>query len=208
MSTRSYDNSLRTEQAALTRARILDAARELLLSEGYQAMTIARLADAAAVSVQTIYNAIGSKPAVVKAVWDVTVAGDDDPRPMRDRPEVQAMLAAPDAAAMTAAYASMGRRIAERTTPILAALLANTDDDLRALVATVEGERLNGNTAFVAEYARRFGLPSGKTRKRAIDSVWTLTAPELYDRLVLQRGWSPDDYEAWLAAALGATLTT
>jgi AcrR family transcriptional regulator len=207
MSSRSYNNSLRTEQAGLTRARIVDAARQLLLTEGCQAMTIANLADTASVSVQTIYNAVGGKAAIVKAVWDATLAGDDDPRPMRDRPEVQAMLAAPDAPTMVASYASMARRIAERTAAVLAALLVTTDDDLRALVATVEDERLAGNTAFVTEYAGRFGLPADAPVQRAIDSVWTLTAPELYDRLVLQRSWSPDDYERWLTAALHATLT-
>jgi len=44
------------------------------------------------------------------------------------------------------------------------------------------------------------------TRRRAIDSFWVLTAPELYDRLVRQRGWTPDDYEHWLASAMIAAL--
>ena len=119
MSTRPYDNTLRTEQARLTRRRIIEAARALLLDGGAQSMSISALAETAGVSIQTIYNAIGNKAAVIKAVYDVTVAGDDDPRPMRDRPDFQAITDAADPAAMLWGYAAFSRRIAERVGPLL-----------------------------------------------------------------------------------------
>src|SRR4029079_9370743 len=100
MSTRSYDSALRSEQARLTRARILDAARALLLDGGAAGLTMAGLAAAADVSTQTIYNSVGGKAAVIKAVYDVPLAGDDDPRPMNDRPEFRALAAAADAPAL------------------------------------------------------------------------------------------------------------
>ena len=65
---------------------------------------------------------------------------------------------------------------------------------------------MHGTTITVNDLSRRFGLPSGMTRRRAIDTIWVLTAPELYDRLVRQRGWTPDDYEQWLASAMIAAL--
>jgi AcrR family transcriptional regulator len=206
MSTRSYESALRTEQARLTRARILDAARSLLLARGYQAMTIAALARAADVSTQTIYNAVGGKAAVIKAAYDVALAGDDEAMPMSARPEFAAMTQAADAPAMLRAYAAFSRRIGERVGPLLAVLLANADDDVRACAATFDGERLRGNGTTVAHLAERFGLPTGMTRQQATDIVWALTAPELFDRLVRQRGWSPDRYERWLGDAMTAAL--
>jgi AcrR family transcriptional regulator len=207
MSTRSYDSALRAEQARLTRARILDAARSLLLDGGYRAMTIAALARAADVSTQTIYNAVGAKAAVIKAVYDATLAGDDDPRPMSERPEFVAMTEAADPAAMLRAYAAFSRRIGARVGPVLAGLVANADDDVRAFAATIDGERLRGNGTMVASLSKRFGLPNGMTRQLATDIVWGLTAPELFDRFVRQRGWTLDQYERWLGDAMIAALT-
>ena len=68
----------RRERAERTRARIIETARSLLLRGGLATMTIADLARAAQVSPQTVYNAIGGKAEVVKAAYDVTLAGDDD----------------------------------------------------------------------------------------------------------------------------------
>jgi AcrR family transcriptional regulator len=208
MSTRSYDSALRTEQARLTRVRILDAARTLLIDGGYQSMTIAALARAADVSTQTIYNAIGGKAAVIKAVYDVTLAGDDDPLAMIERPEFVAMTVATDPTTMLRAYAAFSRRIGERVGPLLAVLLANADDDVRAFAATIDGERLRGNGITVTQLAKRFGLPKGMTRQRATDIVWALTAPELFDRLVRQRGWTLGEYERWLGDAMIAALVS
>jgi len=66
---------------------------------------------------------------------------------------------------------------------------------------------MDGNAAAVRSLATLFGLRRGLTRARATDIVWTLTAPELFDRLVRQRGWSLDEYERWLGDALVGALT-
>ena len=207
MSRRPYDRTLRDEQARTTRARILESARQLLLAGGYQHLTIAALAESAGVSVQTIYNSVGNKAAVIKAVYDVTLAGDDDPRAMNDRPEFRALADAPDGASLLRAYAALSRSIAERVGPLLAVLLTNSDDEVRAFAATVEEERLRGNATMVGQFVRRFGLPPGLSRQRAIDIVWTLTSPEVFDRLIRQRSWSASEYERWLGNAMIAALT-
>ena len=206
MSRRPYDRTLRHEQAQSTRARILESAHQLLLAGGYQRLTIAALAESAGVSVQTIYNSVGNKAAVIKAVYDVTLAGDDDPRAMNDRREFRALAEAPDGASLLRAYAALSRIIAERVGPLLAVLLTNSDDDVRAFAATVDDERLRGNGTMVGQLARRFGLPPGLSRQRAIDIVWTLTSPEVFDRLTRQRSWTAREYERWLGEAMVAAL--
>ena len=50
------------------------------------------------------------------------------------------------------------------------------------------------------------GMRPGLGGERAADLVWTIASPEMYDLLVLQRGWSPADFAAWVADAITAAL--
>ena len=208
---RTYDNSARVERARETRAHIVDTAQGLLLEGGYAAMTVASLAAAAGVSPQTVYNSVGGKAAVVKAVYDRMMAADDAEVPMSERPEFQAMFTAADRAAFARAYAAWVRVLAGRVGPLLGALLAHgTDATLTDLVATIEEERYVGTTHAMTGLRDRLGLPDGCRGKagltRLIDAVWTLNSPDGYDRLVRRRGWTPAAYEDWLAGQLRALL--
>jgi AcrR family transcriptional regulator len=206
---RAYDMSSRAEAAQATRRRIIDAAGDMLLREGYHAMSVSSLAAAAGVSAQTVYNAIGGKAAVVKAVYDVTLVGDDEPIAMPDRPEFKAMSAAPDRESFLRAYASLCATIYERTGPLLGVLLAQgagNDTGLQDFVATIEQERRTGNTNVLAAMERVHGLPPELDRTRFIDIVWAATSPEIYDRFVRRCGWTHAMYAAWLAEALVATF--
>lgn len=206
MSTRGYDNSRRTEAARATRARILAAAREQFLQVGYHGTTIAALARVAGVSPQTIYNTVGGKAEVLKAVYDVLLAGDDRPIAMNDRPEIARIRRQPDGPTTLSAYAAFARMLLERAGPLLGVVLAEgagSDAELNAFLATIDTERRIGNTGVVQHIAENFGLAEGMDVERAVDLVWTLTAPENADRLVRRCGWSYADYERWLAGALG-----
>ena len=57
--------SLRERQAQLTQAEILKAARRLFAERGYTRTSVRDIAEAAAVSAQTVYDSIGSKQALV-----------------------------------------------------------------------------------------------------------------------------------------------
>ncbi len=208
---RTYDNSTRSERAKRTRASIVETARDLLLQGGYPGMTVASLAAAAGVSPQTVYNSIGGKAAVVKAVYDRMMAGDDAEVAMSDRPEFRALFEAGDRPAFAHAYAGWVRLLAGRAGPLLGALLAHgTDATLVEFTATIEQERYVGTTHAITGLRDRIGLPEQhadeKGLHRLIDAVWTLNSPDGYDRLVRRRGWSPADYETWLAGQLIALL--
>ena len=167
---RAYDNSGRVQAAADTRRRILDTARTMLLDGGYHSMSVAGLASAAGVSPQTVYNAVGGKAEVVKAVYDVLLAGDEDPVPMSSRPEFLAMGEAPDRASFGRAYAAFSAGIWRRVGPLLGVLLADgpgNDATLAAFVATIDGERLAGNTSAITMLESRHGLPDGREPRRA-----------------------------------------
>jgi AcrR family transcriptional regulator len=204
---RAYDNSSRAEAALATRRRIIEAAGEMLLRDGYHAMSVSALAANAGVSAQTVYNAIGGKAAVVKAVYDVLLVGDDAPVAMQDRPEFRAMSTAPDREAFVRAYAALCATIYERVGPLLGVLLAQGaggDTGLQEFVATIDRERRAGNTNALNALEAAHGLPPQLDRERFIDIVWTVTSPEIYDRFVRRCGWTHAMYAAWLAEAVVA----
>ncbi|MGO4360347.1 TetR/AcrR family transcriptional regulator [Terrabacter sp. RAF57] len=204
---RAYDNSSRAEAALATRRRIIEAAGEMLLRDGYHAMSVSALAANAGVSAQTVYNAIGGKAAVVKAVYDVLLVGDDAPVAMQDRPEFRAMSTAPDREAFVRAYAALCATIYERVGPLLGVLLAQGaggDTGLQEFVATIDRERRAGNTNALNALDAAHGLPPQLDRERFIDIVWTVTSPEIYDRFVRRCGWTHAMYAAWLAEAVVA----
>ncbi|WBB67705.1 TetR/AcrR family transcriptional regulator [Micromonospora sp. WMMD812] len=209
MPRRPYDNTRRAEQAQLTRRRVLDAARELLIERGPAAITMRDVATHANVSAETVYKTFRTKAALIKDVYDVTLAGDDEPMPMIDRPEIQAVLAATSPQDKLARYAFAARRVGERVGPLLAKLLgaaSGGDPDLAQFRETINGERLVGANALVRHLATTGGLRADLNPDRARDIVWTLISPEVYELLVGGRGWSPDEYEQWLARALTAAL--
>ena len=203
--TRPYSSPLRAEQARQTQRRILDAALRLFLEQGYTATTMSAVAAAAGVSVQTVYKAFGTKPALVKRLYDVTLAGDDEPVPLADRPEVKALYAEPDPRRYLMGYAHLGRLLIERLGPLLRVLSAGArsgDPDLRAFVDTINGERLVGTGMGARHLAELGALRDGLSVERARDAIWTLNSVEVWSLLTEQRGWSAQAYEEWVGRAM------
>ena len=207
---RTYTSSIRAEQSAHTRAVVLAAARALFLEEGgYARTSLSAIAAAAGVSVQTIYNTFGSKAALLKAVYDTTLAGDDEPVPMGQRPEFLAMEREQDPTALLGHYARIGAMLMKRLGPFYARIREGAgagDPDLTALLETTAKERLVGATE-VVESLRKLGpLRPGLTAARARDIVWTHTSYEMWDLLVRQRGWSARAYADYLGSSMSRAL--
>jgi AcrR family transcriptional regulator len=138
---------LRAEQTALTRRRILDAAGRIFAERGHLGTTLTAVAQAAGTSVQTVYNVIGGKPLLLKAVYDITLAGDDEPVPLAQRPIFQAVINASTARECLGHYAGTARQLFERTLPLATMALAQAatgDPDLREFADTIEAERAPG----------------------------------------------------------------
>jgi AcrR family transcriptional regulator len=205
----AYDNTARARAARDTRAQVVTAARDLLLARGYGGTTIRAVATAAGVSPETVYKAFGGKAGLLKAVYDVTLAGDDELVPMRDRPQFQALHAARDPAGAAAAYAAIAGTIGARAGPLLSIVLSasGSDPDLAAFAETIGAERLAGARMVAGAWERQGWLRTGLTTERAADIVWTLISPPVH-ALLASRGWDTAAYQAWLAATLLATVLT
>src|SRR4029453_1634100 len=107
------------EQVRATRQKVLGAARDLFLRRGYFGATIEAIAQRAAVSPQTVYNVVGGKAALLKAVYDVALAGGEGPAPVGERPIFAEIAAAPDARSSLALYARVGRELFARAGPLV-----------------------------------------------------------------------------------------
>ena len=208
MSRRPYDNSGRVEGARATRRRILESARGMLVAEGFPGLSIAALAAAAEVSPQTIYNSIGGKAQVLKACYDITLAGDDETVPMSQRPAFRAIFNAPDARTFLTRYAAWVREVYARVGPILAAVVrpGAGDPAVAGFLSTIEAERRTGTTHAMTALRDAHGLPAAMSLREAVDIAWTLNSPEVYDRLVGRCEWSGARYQDWLAGQLRASL--
>jgi AcrR family transcriptional regulator len=199
----------RAEQVRATRQKVLGAARDLFLRRGYAGATIEAIAQRAAVSPQTVYNVVGGKAALLKAVYDVAAAGDDEPVPVGARPAFAEMAAATDARSCLRLYARLGREMLQRAGPVITVVFvegSGRDPDLRAFIDKIENERAIGTAAMARHIATRFGLRPGVTEAEAADVLWALTCPEMADRFTRRRGWSMDRYEQWLARAMADAL--
>ncbi len=73
-------------------------------------------------------------------------------------------------------------------------------------MATLDRERLTGATGIIGQLAGSGALRDGLDPERARDILWTLISPEVCRLLVTDRGWSLDQWQAWLASSLADTL--
>jgi len=203
---RRYDASRRQEQARENRRRILDAAGALFLERGYADTAMPEVAKAAGVSVQTVYKTFANKATLLKAVFDVSVAGDDEPVPMAERDVIGAIRAEPDAARKITMYLRHVAESAPRVIPVqlLARDAGAADHTAAAVYAQMRQELLNGMTMFAADL-----VATGQVRvpqEEARDILWTYHSPELYELLVLERGWPVERYRGFLTDAVLSAL--
>jgi AcrR family transcriptional regulator len=180
---RPYDASSRRESAARNRAAVLAACRDLLFRDGYHHMTVRSVAEQAGVSPETVYKAFGSKAGLMKALWDVTLAGDDRPVAIADRPQMQEVRSAADPAEKLRRWARFVTGANQRLAPLYG-LLAQAGPEVTQMLA------------------------AGCDQATAADACWALTGPRLFLDLTADRGWPPDLYEDWLTRMLTANLLT
>jgi AcrR family transcriptional regulator len=195
---RRYDAGRRREAAARTRAAILDAARELFTERGYAATPMTAIADRAGVALDTIYASVGRKPELARLLIETAISGTDQAIAAEQRDYVQAIQAAPDAHTKIAIYAAAITAIAPRLAPVLGIIqqAAHAEPELARLWNQVAERRAANMRRFIAELATV--APLRLDPDQAADIVWATNSAELYQLLVGQRGWTPQQYERFL----------
>lgn len=203
---RTYDASRRRARAARSRDRILEVARRRFLNLGYAGTTTADIAAEAGVSVDAVYKTFGSKPRLVKAVFDAAVAGDEPIEAAQRAIAVSRQEA--DPRARLRAFGAFVTEITPRAAPVMLLVRAAADSDaeLGAIWTEMNSERLESMTRHAQRLSDDGHLRNGVSVEEACDVLWALCSPELYDLLARRRGWSAQRLGAWIGESYIAAL--
>jgi AcrR family transcriptional regulator len=198
---RGYSSPRRLEQAAATRRDVLAAARELFETNGYAATTVAAIAARARVSVDTVYAAVGKKPALLRELVETAISGTEVPVPALERDYVIRMRAAATAVEALTIYAEAIAGIHQRLAGMFLALrdAAPTEPACAALWTEIAERRARNMHAFAAELRATGELRDDRTDDQIADIIWSTNAPEYWDLLVRERGWTPEQFTTHLA---------
>lgn len=203
---RAYRSERRSEQASETRRRIIRAAHDLFVRQGYGRTTIAEVARAAGVAVETVYAAYRNKPTLLRQVWYATFRGDEEDIRLLDRPEIRAVLAEPDLATRLRAHAVVITPVLRRITPLFRALqgAATSEPAAAAMLAEYDERRLDaaGHYARAAAATGQLAVSEEECR----DVLAATMDGALWYRLVDERGWSDEQHAQLLGTMWVAAL--
>lgn len=202
-----YSSTLRAEQAAQTRQRVVAAAAELFAEHGFGRTTLARLAEKAGVSVETV-QAQGSKRSLLTAAVHALTFDDTEARRFLVAPEARDIMAATTPADFCAAGAQLVATFNARTFRLWRAFASAAADDpaVDAELTELSGFIRAQCREIVGALAVRDWLRNDVDVDELGDSLWLLVGTEVYDKATARLGWSHERYEAWLARSLGDLL--
>jgi AcrR family transcriptional regulator len=166
------------------------------------------IATEAGVSVPTVEALFGTKARVLKAAIDVAIAGDDEPLPVLGRGWVDKALGAETVDSFLSIVAGVIAPAQARSAGLVLAVFegSSTDSELAELLARLVAQRARTAEWLVDGFTRTARLREGCSRQEAIDTLWVLMDPAVFDRLTRQRAWTVEHYEAWFARSVRRLL--
>jgi AcrR family transcriptional regulator len=199
---RTYTSKRREQTAIATRKRVLDAAKSQFARRGIDSVTIAEIAHKAGVAASTIYALFKSKDGILQAIMRGALFGD------RFRAAQQIMDGITAAEQQIALTANVARAIYESESDELGLIrgasafspaLRKIEAEFEAIRYQMQEERIR---LLFAQSKARKGLRAEDARRL----LWMYTSRDIYRMLVQDGGWTPDAYQAWLAATLVEAL--
>ena len=190
----------RESRARETRRRIIEAGVRLFLERGYVTTTVQAIADEADVAAATIYQAFGTKQAILAAALDVTIAGDDAPLPLLERGWVDAAGREQNFNRRLRLIVEGAAGVAARTAALKDVVrdAAATDIAARQLVRQDHDRRHRTQEGLVDLLIEARPLRTKLDRRRAVDTFFALVNSSTYDLLVIQQGWTITEWQHWL----------
>jgi len=202
------DAPSRRARTRATQWRIVKAAFALFCERGYTGTTMAHIADAAGVAVQTVYFAFHTKAAVLSRAYDFAVMGQEEGLPPWEQPWYREMVAEPDAVEALGHLVSGVGEITRRLTPlyVVASGSAASDPEVAEVVDRHERWRVDGYRTMVEVLGAKAPLRVDLTPARATDLLLLYAGMDVYHALVEVSGWSHGDLVAWTQATLAYQL--
>lgn len=199
---RPYKSTARNIQAAQTRGRILASAKGLFESEGFEFVTIEKIAQDAEVSIPTIYSLFQSKRGVLRALMDEALPPD------QFSTLVERSIQEKSPKKRLCISAKIARLMYDREREQMdifrgATVLA---PEFKELEKEREMRRYNRQEVTIKAMAKEKSLAKGLTQAKARDILWAFTGRDMYRMFVVEQGWTSDEYEKWLAQILINTL--
>ena len=197
-STRRYNSQKRRQAADQTRGRVLEAARKLFVRHGIDGVTIANIADAAGVASSTVYAVYKSKDGILRALMRGALFGE------RFQRVQTTLVGVTDPVRLIALSAHVARAIYEAESRELGLIRGSSafSPALRKLEQEFERLRLNMQEDRVRQLFQQHRQKNGLSFEDARRILWMYTSRDVYRMLVVEGGWSPDRYQAWLSQTL------
>lgn len=188
----------------LARAAVVEAARALFLERGYGSTTVEAISARSDVPPATVYRLFSSKRGILKALLDVSIAGDDEAVPVADRPAVRSLLSDRDPRKKLAAFVGVAAQVNARTSAIYRILVsaAASDPDAATLLHELTRQRWEGQGRIARSLSRSHALRPKLRESDARDIIHALVSPEVYGLLVVDRCWPSERYQTWLTDTL------
>ena len=204
--TRKYSSAMRDEQAAHTRARILDAASELFLERGYARTTMKDIADLAGVARDTVHAVFGSKVRVLTALIDVRLVPDSSVANATQRPDAQAVKDEVDQREQIEMFARFIAGLSTQLRPVFEILrtASAVEPEAAAVFEEMDRYRMTNMQTYARWIAARG--PLRVSTRRAGETIWALASPDVGRMLCDELGWTQKQHASWLADTLARTL--
>jgi AcrR family transcriptional regulator len=200
---RRYDSARRQQAAEDTRLRILEAARKLFSKEGIDRVTVEKIAARAKVADSTVYAVFKSKGGILREIVKAAIFS------ARYHAAVARLEKTSDPIALLRLSASVARTIYENEAQEIGLLRGASifSPEMRKLEREFEDARFELQRPRVEWLNESSLLPAGISVESARRIMWMYTSREVYRMMVVEGGWSPDEYEAWLADTLVSALS-
>jgi AcrR family transcriptional regulator len=202
------ESGRRERKARETRTRVLDAAEALFVRDGYAATTIAAIAEAADVAVQTVYAIFTNKRTILTELLAARRTGDPEGIPLNQQADWQAVEQEPDPAKQVAMLAGFATRIGRRLGEVYVVLASASaaDPDIAQLFEKQQASRYADQHQIAKSLAGKGALRAGLSVNHATDIMGVIANPRTYRTLVRERGWHEPVYQAWITDILTHSL--
>jgi TetR/AcrR family transcriptional regulator, regulator of autoinduction and epiphytic fitness len=194
---RPYSTKLRQEQALLTKQRVLDAARRVFIAGGYANVTMQDVAREAGVAYQTVYSQFGNKLQLA-----LELCASEFPHVGATVTSLTELRDAVDPEAWLRSMGTFARRLYEPCAEVLRFMRESGDRELLGRYKEIERGRIERLAELGPQLERSGRLRPNLSGPAAVDLVWVMSGPEMYEQLILDRHWPPAQFEGWLGTTL------
>ena len=205
---RPYESPRRKAQAEATRRAILEAAQRLFEDRGYVATSVPAIAESARVSLKTVYVVFETKAKLLRTLWEERLGRDEAGLPLTERSWYTEMLEETDPRRQIVLLAAQSRAAKSRSGALMEVIrnAAPADTEIAHLWEEIQNKLHEVSRSLAQEWARKQVLANNLDVNTASDLMWTLNHPSVWRLLVVERGWSANQYEEWLRNAITSQL--